>query len=60
MNEQDVKIIQGVLNYYRNKCYKLEYDFLLYKEYAENKIKELSAQQDNRTNVKDSSDSIGE
>lgn len=54
MNEQDIKIIQGVLNYYRNKCYKLEYDFLLYKEYAESKIKELSAQQDNRTNVKDS------
>lgn len=41
-NQWDPIIVQNMLTYYRNKCYKLEYELLLYKEVSEKRIKELS------------------
>lgn len=40
MNEND-QTLQTMVEYYRNKCYKLEHDFLVYKIGAENIIRQL-------------------
>lgn len=39
MNED---VLQTMVEYYRNKCNKLEYDFLVYKIETEKRISELS------------------
>lgn len=40
MNEND-QTLQTMVEYYRNKCHKLEHDFLVYKIGAENIIRQL-------------------
>jgi tellurite resistance protein len=40
MNEND-QALQTMVEYYRNKCNKLEHDFLIYKIGAENIIRQL-------------------
>lgn len=43
MNEQDQKIasLQTIVNYYRHKCYDLEYQYVLYQAKVDLKLKEL-------------------
>lgn len=42
MNESDSIILQNVVEYYRNKCSKLEYDFILYRAQSQRFINELT------------------
>lgn len=51
MNENE-QTLQSMVEYYRNKCHKLEHDFLVYKIGAENIIKQLreQIQQDSESN----------
>lgn len=58
MNEQNQKVIQSMLDYYRNKCNKLEYDFLLYKTYTEFRLRQLEEQRNNRQDVEDTTNNI--
>ena len=50
MNETRIPedTIQVMLNYYRNKCSQLEYEFLLYKATTEKKIAEIQSVADSR------------
>lgn len=59
MNEKRIPedTIQVMLNYYRNKCSQLEYEFLLYKATAEKKIAEIQSIADGRRNVESSTES---
>jgi len=41
MNENE-QILQAMVEYYRNKCSKLEHDFLIYKINSQRIIQELS------------------
>lgn len=43
--DENEKILQAVAEYYRNKCNKLEYDFLIYKINSERVIQELQTKQ---------------
>lgn len=43
-NETSIETLQHILHYYRSKCSQLEYDFLVYKLQAENKLTELQEQ----------------
>ena len=43
MNENE-QTLQSMVEYYRNKCHKLEHDFLVYKIGAENIIRQLKEQ----------------
>jgi len=51
MNENE-QTLQSMVEYYRNKCHKLEHDFLVYKIGAENIIRQLKeqVQQDSESN----------
>jgi len=51
MNENE-QTLQSMVEYYRNKCHKLEHDFLVYKIGAENIIRQLKeqVQQDSENN----------
>lgn len=42
VSEQNIKVLQSMLQYYRSKCSQLEYEFLLYKLNAESKLSEQS------------------
>ena len=59
MNENRIPedTVQVMLNYYRNKCSQLEYEFLLYKATAEKKIAEIQSIADGRRNVESSTES---
>jgi len=48
MNEKDKElfVLQSILNYYRDKCSELEYQFILYKAKVEPEIKKLSERLD--------------
>jgi hypothetical protein len=48
MNEKDKEllVLQSILNYYRDKCSELEYQFILYKAKVEPEIKQLSERLD--------------
>lgn len=54
MNEQSQEIatLQSLLNYYRNKCSVVEYEFILYKTKVESKIQEFEKRLDRAENVK--------
>jgi hypothetical protein len=58
MNETRIPedTIQVMLNYYRNKCSQLEYEFLLYKATTEKKISEIQSVADSRTNATNPTD----
>lgn len=43
MNDIDSDVLQAMVEYYRNKCNKLEYDFLVYKGTSQKLINELTA-----------------
>lgn len=43
-NEVSTEVLQSMLQYYRAKCSKLEYEFLLYKTTAEESIKQIKLQ----------------
>lgn len=53
MNEND-QALQTMVEYYRNKCYKLEHDFLVYKIGAEKIIRQL------KDSITDSTEPISE
>jgi hypothetical protein len=42
MNESNDDILQTLVEYYRNKCSKLEYDFLVFKIESQKTISELA------------------
>jgi hypothetical protein len=54
MDEQtkDALDLQSVVNYYRNKCSDLEYQFILYQAKVETKIKEFEKRLDTSGPVK--------
>jgi hypothetical protein len=58
MNETRIPedTIQVMLNYYRNKCSQLEYEFLLYKATTEKKISEIQSVADSRANATNPTD----
>ena len=57
MNEDkiDRDILQFMLTYYRNKCYQLEYEFLLFKGSTDKQIKTIQSVTNSGSNPKDSS-----
>lgn len=59
MNENRIPedTLQVMLNYYRNKCGQLEYEFLLYKATAEKQIAEIQSIADGRRNAQGSTES---
>lgn len=59
MNENRIPedTLQVMLNYYRNKCSQLEYEFLLYKATAEKQIAEIQSIADGRRNASGSAES---
>lgn len=42
MNEHETSVLQVVAEYYRNKCNKLEYDFVIYQAQSQKTINELA------------------
>ena len=50
MNEFDAAVLQTLVEYYRNKCNKLEYDFILYQAQSQRVINEF------RSRINDSSE----
>jgi len=54
MNENRIPedTLQVMLNYYRNKCSQLEYEYLLYKATAEKRIAEIQQIADGKLNEK--------
>jgi hypothetical protein len=59
MNENRIPedTVQVMLNYYRNKCSQLEYEFLLYKATAEKQIAEIQSIADGRRNAESPTES---
>ena len=59
MNENTIPTdtVQVMLNYYRNKCSQLEYEFLLYKATAEKQIAEIQSIADSRRNAQNTTES---
>lgn len=55
MNENTIPTdtLQVMLNYYRNKCSQLEYEYLLYKATTEKRISEIQSIADSRSNTTD-------
>ena len=55
MNENTIPAdtVQVMLNYYRNKCSQLEYEFILYKAITEKRISEIQSIADSRSNTTD-------
>lgn len=43
MDESDASIQQALVEYYRNKCNKLEHDFLIYQIRSQKTISELTS-----------------
>ena len=46
MNDDQKPTLQVMVEYYRNKSYQLEYEYLLYKIQSENIIKKLQTELD--------------
>lgn len=44
MDENQAATLQTLVEYYRNKCNKLEHDFVLYQAQAESIVRQLKAQ----------------
>ena len=44
MNDIEIASLQAMVEYYRNKSYKLEHEFLLYKLQSESLIRDLRLQ----------------
>ena len=44
MDENQQNTLQTLVEYYRNKCNKLEHDFVLYQAQAESIVRQLKAQ----------------
>lgn len=42
-SDQDTEILQSIIQYYRAKCSKLEYEFLLYKTKTEQLFKQYNS-----------------
>jgi hypothetical protein len=59
MNEQsqEVTTLQSLLNYYRNKCSVIEYEFILYKTKVESKIEEFEKRLDRAETAKSKANS---
>ncbi len=51
MYEQNEEVLQRLLSYYRNKCNKLEYDFLLCQANFEQEIKKLQSGNNSKSNT---------
>lgn len=50
MDENQQATLQTLVEYYRNKCNKLEHDFVLYQAQAESIVRQLKAQVESLTN----------
>lgn len=54
MNESNAAILQTLVEYYRNKCNKLEYDFVLYQAQSQKTISELRSRVNGSSDDKES------
>lgn len=52
MDENQQNTLQTLVEYYRNKCNKLEHDFVLYQAQAESIVRQLKAQVESLTSDK--------
>jgi exonuclease V gamma subunit len=50
MDENQQATLQTLVEYYRNKCNKLEHDFVLYQAQAETIVRQLKAQVEELSN----------
>lgn len=53
-NKIDTDVLQFMLNYYRNKCSQLEYEFLLFKASVDKQIKTIQSTTDSRSDLANS------